>query len=323
MHLDSTKRLVRLVAGMVAPALALIVMLSSSTAEAHFRLLYPPQWIQESDTLGDPQKAGPCGTDSTTPGTPTNDVTTFAPGQKITLHFIETISHDGWYRISLSYANRTDLTDPPYETNPPNCIAKPGLNCLSVDAGIESPVVPPVLADGVLKHSASMTVTPKDWTYDLTLPTQPCAKCTLQVEEIMLNHGVNQADGPFTYHHCADIAIVAGGDGGTTTKGADGGAVVVEIDSGVSSSGTGGAGTSSGTSSAGSSGAGNDASEGAGTGGDDGGTGTSSGDNSSGPSGGGSGGCDASGRGTTPTAGFALLFGGIAAGLRRRRRSRS
>jgi uncharacterized protein (TIGR03382 family) len=303
-------------AAMVAPALALGVTLSSSTAAAHFRLLYPPQWIQESDTLGDPQKAGPCGTDSQTPGTPTNDVTTFAPGQTITLQFTETIAHDGWYRISFSYANRTDLTDPPYQVYPASAGLMAGW---SEDAGIENPPVPPVLADGVFKHLAANTTTPKSYTYDLTLPTEPCTKCTLQVEEIMLNHPVNQTDGPFTYHHCADIAIVAGADGGTTTKGADGGTVVVTFDAGVTGSGSsGGTGTpsgSSGTTGTGSSGG--DADAWPGTGG--GGTSASSGGNGSSPSSGGSSGCDAAGRGTTAAAGLGLLVGAVAAGVRRRR----
>src|SRR6185437_2242755 len=101
-----------LLAGFGAAAL-----LATSDAEAHFRLMYPPQWVQEQDTLGDPQKAGPCGVDSSVSYTMTNAVTTFAPGQKIKVQWQETVAHDGWFRIALSYKNRTDLTDPPYAVN--------------------------------------------------------------------------------------------------------------------------------------------------------------------------------------------------------------
>src|SRR6202034_1167269 len=101
------------------------------------------------------------------------------------------------------------------------------------DAGIEDPPVPPVVLDGVDKHLASSETTlPTPWTATLTIPTEPCAKCILQVEEIMLQHPVNQADGPFTYHHCANIVIAAGGDGGTIAMGADGGIKIVTLDSG-------------------------------------------------------------------------------------------
>jgi hypothetical protein len=323
MHLDALKKHARFAtAGAAACLAAAAVLLSSPNAEAHFQLLYPPPWITQ-DGLGDPQKAAPCGTDSQQPGAPTNDVTTFAPGQTITLHMVEQVAHDGWYRVSVSYANRADLSDPPYETSPAGCTSGPF--CTSIDAGIESPVVAPVIYDGILKHAASVTI-PKDWTYSITLPTKPCDKCTLQVEEIMLNHGVNQADGPFTYHHCADIAIVANADGGTTTKGADGGTVPVTLEAGIagggSSSGGAPGGSSSGSTGAGSSGGDSDASDGTGeaSGGGSGVTSGGSGNGTSGSSGGSSGGCDASGRGTTAVAGFGLLVGAIAAGLRRRRR---
>jgi hypothetical protein len=328
MHLDTVKKLARLAAGMAAPALAASVLLSSSNAEAHFQLIYPPPWIQQ-DGLGDPQKASPCGTDSSTAGTATGDLTTFAPGQKITLQFIEEVAHDGWYRVSLSYANRTDLVDPTYETNPPGCLAtSPGFGCNSVDAGIESPPIAPVLFDGILKHAGTIT-TPKTWTYDMTLPMETCTKCTLQVEQIMLNHPVNQADGPFTYHHCADIAIVAGVDGGTTTTTAkDGGTVVVAVDDGGAQNtvyGSSNGGTIvGGSGGSGSTGTTEDSDAGTGTGSGSTGTGSTTGDNGGGSSSSNSGGCALSGRGTTTAAaGFGLLVGAVAAGFRRRRRPKN
>ena len=323
MDLRNPKKTSRMAAGLTPPCLAAVTLLASSNAEAHFQLLYPPPWITQ-DSAGDPQKPGPCGVDAQNPGTPTNELTSFAPGQKITLHFVEVIPHDGWYRISISYANRADLADPPYQTNPAGCLTNgtAGLLCNSVDAGIESPLVPPVVADGVNKHAGSGIVTPKDWTYDLTLPTQPCAKCTLQVEQIMLNHPVNVADGPFTYHHCADIAIVEGIEGGTTTNTVDGGTVIVPMDDGGNgSSGTGGTASGAGSSGVGSSGA---ASSGAGA---SSGVSTSGASDGGGSSGGGasgsSGGCAASGPGRTATAGVGLLLGALAAAFMRRKRTRT
>jgi MYXO-CTERM domain-containing protein len=320
MHPKSMKtiaRIGRIAAGLAAPAAAAAVLFTSQSAEAHFQLLNPPPWIQQ-DFAGDPQKASPCGTDAQNAGTLTNDVTSYAPGQTVTLHFVETIAHDGWFRISLSYKNRTDLNDPPYQTYASGIMAG-----WSEDAGIENPAVPPVLVDGLFKHTANSITTPKDYTYDLKLPMEPCDKCTLQVEQIMLNHPVNQTDGPFTYHHCADISIVAGADGGTTTMTSDGGRVAVSIDSGVEGTASSGGTTTGGSngSTGGSSGTGTTDDDAGGTAGQSSGSG-STGTSGTGDTGGSSSGCAASGGGgtTTAAAGFGLLVGAVAAGMRRRRR---
>jgi hypothetical protein len=327
MRLDSIANVLARVArrspspALPAFALAVGALFVPTTAQAHFTLDYPPPWIVQ-DSFGDPQKASPCGTDSASPGTPTGEITTFAPGQVITLKFTETVAHDGWYRISISYKDRADLSDPPYQTYSSGLMSG-----WSEDAGIEDPVVAPVVLDGILKHSGATEQTPHSWSYPLTIPDEPCAKCTLQVEEIMLNHPVNQADGPFTYHHCADIAIVAGGDGGTTAKGADGGTIVVTVDGGPPS-GPGTATSSGGSIGSGSGGSGSTGSASGATGDSEGSDGTSDGTGNGGSNGAGasdsgssgSSGCDASGRGTTAAASLGLLVGAAIAGVRRRRR---
>jgi len=222
-------------------------------ASAHFTMDYPPQWIEQQDTLGDPQKIAPCGVDSTVTYTTTNTVSTYAPGQTITVQWTETVAHDGWFRIALSYANRTDLTDPPYSANALG---------LSTDAGIENPPIPPVLVDGLYPHLAADITVPKQYTYALTLPQTPCTKCTLQIIQFMNNHPYNMPGGYF-YHHCADIALVEGAEGGAGMLAHDGGATASSSSGGASSSGAasgtggpngGGTGASSGSAS-GSSGA--------------------------------------------------------------------
>lgn len=232
----------------VAIAVAAAV-LAPARASAHFTMDYPPQWIEQQDTLGDPQKISPCGVDSTVTYTTTNTVTTYAPGQTVTLQWTETVAHDGWFRIALSYANRTDLTNPPYSANALG---------LSTDAGIENPPIPPVLVDGLYPHLAADITVPKQYTYALTLPQQPCTKCTLQIIQFMNDHPYNMPGGYF-YHHCADIALVEGADGGTGMLAHDGG-----------SSGSGNSSTGSGNSSGavpGSSGAATGASNGGSAGG--------------------------------------------------------
>jgi hypothetical protein len=219
----------------------LVGSLIPSVAWAHFTLDYPPSFTVDSDSSGTPQKAFPCGVLSTDTYTPSNMVTMFSPGQKITVKWTEQIAHDGWFRIALSYKDgaafqaTTDFPEPTYSTNAFN---------FSVDAGIESPPVAPVLMDGIDPHTAASITTPKPYAQEITLPTMPCQKCTLQVIQIMLNHPVNPPNNVpgagYTYHHCAFISIQPGGDGGTQIVPDSGGGGMM-----------GGSGSSSGTASAG------------------------------------------------------------------------
>jgi len=238
------------------------LLLSPATASAHFYIDYPdaayypgpsptPWWNQ--DSLGLPQKLGPCGDEfdgTDAGGGPTHVVTPFAPGQTITLQWTEVISHAGWFRIALA-ADRNDFVDPPVQVDS---------NGNSADAGIEDPPIAPVIADGVYKHALG---SPKTWPpYTITLPTTPCAKCTIQIIQIMLDHPSNLGNLPdgapnpdgFLYHHCIDISIGASGSGsggssgsgsgassGSGSSGSSSGAGV--DDAGASSSGSGGAGS--------------------------------------------------------------------------------
>jgi hypothetical protein len=292
-----------------ALGLALGALLVPSNAHAHFNMAYPPPWI-EQNAEGDPQKSPPCGVAPTDPAsayTLTNIVTTFAPGQTVTLKWAETVAHDGWFRILLSYeADRSDLVDPPYAVNAVG---------FSTDAGIEVPPVAPVLVDGLFPHSGLSIAAslPKNYTYDLKLPTKPCAKCTLQIQQVMLNHPYNMPGG-YTYHHCADIAIVAGADGGSVKTLPDGGTEIVVEEAGVADTTDDGGtenGSSGGTAEDGGNGAGSSGNGGSGNG--TGGSGGTKSDSSSG-------GCSASaGTQTTAVAGLGLALGALLAGARRRR----
>jgi uncharacterized membrane protein YgcG len=292
--------------------MAASALLVPSNASAHFTMASPPQWIAENGE-GDPQKSPPCGVASTDPAsayTLTNIVTTFSPGQTITVKWAETVAHDGWFRILLSYeADRSDLVDPPYAVNSFG---------FSTDAGIEVPPVAPVLVDGLFKHTAASVQAslPKSYTYSLKLPTKPCAKCTLQIQQVMLNHPLN-VPGAYTYHHCADIAIVAGGDGGSVATLPDGGTVVVVeeagVDEGDDDGGAGSGGSSGGLKDDGGSGSGSGA----------GGSSNGAGSSSDGTSGGCAAAPSASGTRTAAVAGFGLVLGALVAAGRRRKRTRT
>jgi uncharacterized membrane protein YgcG len=294
---------------MLAAAVAVAIVFVPSIAQAHFTLDYPPEWTVDTDTSGDPQKAFPCGVLSTDTFTMSNMMTTFAPGQTITVQWTEVVAHDGWFRIALSYMNgaelqsTTDFPEPSYATD--NTPAPFGP--YSLDASIENPPVPPVLMDDIAPHTAASVTVPMQYSQAVTLPNMPCSKCVLQVIQIMLNHPVNQPNNvpgaAYTYHHCAFIAIQPNGDGGTQVI-ADAG---TPLDSGSNSSGGGRPDATVGSTSSSGSGSGS----GSGTGGSSGSTGSSSGGATSGGSSGASGsnGAGTSNGGTT-SSGSSMSTGG-------------
>ncbi len=185
-------------------ALALVLVVGSAvashTAEAHFVLQNPPS-MSKQGILGDPQKAPPCGDNGD--AVSTGKVTTYAPGQTITIKLKEMVPHPGHYRVALAVNDPSELPAEPLVT--------PGTTaCGTVE--IDPAPVFPVLADGMLVHTSPMS---GSQTFEVTLPSDvTCDHCTLQVLEFMSNHGLNNPGGCF-YHHCADIAIVGAASGDT------------------------------------------------------------------------------------------------------------
>jgi hypothetical protein len=169
---------------------------------AHFRLLEPASWLEESP-LGDPQWLGPCGGTSADPGKPTGLVTTVRGGGKLHIKVQEMAFHPGFYRIALAVNSREELP------KDPEAVTEPGANGpRSVSGAIQYPWSPPVLADGLFQHTAAFD---KPQETDVEIPNINCGKCTLQVIEFMAAHGRNK-DGDFTYHHCAVLQIHANPD---------------------------------------------------------------------------------------------------------------
>jgi hypothetical protein len=247
-----------------------LLALAPSTATAHFYIDYPdasvypgpspvPWWHE--DSAGSPQKLGPCGDEDDATdagGGPTGVVTPFVAGQTITIQWTEVVSHTGWYRIALATA-RNQFVDPPVAVDSSGN---------SADAGIESPPVFPVLADGIYKHAAGSA--PMTWPpYSLTLPNMTCTKCTIQVIQVMLDHPSNLGNLPdgapnpdgFLYHHCIDISLRAADGGGGEQTGTDSGTTSSE-----SSSVTTGSTRASGSTASGSTAANSATSSGAGSG---------------------------------------------------------
>jgi hypothetical protein len=155
-------------------------------SNAHFRLIEPPQWIEQSQN-GDPQKAPPCGgplADGTSadPGKPTNAVVKVQGGEKLHIKLREPIFHPGFCRIALSVNSRAELPRDP-------------------EPRAEQPPFPPLIANGLWAHTSPVD---KDLETDVEIPNVSCAKCTLQIIEFMANHALTK-DG--YYYHCVDLQI--------------------------------------------------------------------------------------------------------------------
>jgi hypothetical protein len=180
-----------------------MLVLAPTPAVAHFILVEPASWMSQ-DSLGFPEKLGPCGDEEG--GTPTGLVTAYHPGDTVTLTVNEVIFHPGHYRIALATDPSMLPAEPPVTPDSTPCGTVP----------IESPAVYPVLADGVFTHTTAFT---SPQTVQFRLPTDvTCTNCTLQVIEFMSDHGLNVPGGCF-YHHCANISISGEvSDGGNASE---------------------------------------------------------------------------------------------------------
>src|SRR5438552_1203812 len=90
-------RLPRWLAG--ALALLAVSTFAPHPAGAHFFLKDPAAWRMQ-DSLGSPQKLGPCGDDGA--AATTGAITAYQPGDKVVIQLDEMIFHPGHYRVALS-----------------------------------------------------------------------------------------------------------------------------------------------------------------------------------------------------------------------------
>jgi len=173
-------------------ACAATAALFSFNAAAHIELLDPPARYavpaNKSCPCGDGPSNRSCNDtaeESTDPNRSTN-VTTFEAGQTITIHAEEYIDHAGRMRVAFDPdgADFADFND----------------NVLLDEPDPADPTI-------------SQT-NPLGWDFTVTLPTEPCENCTLQVVQVMnVPTDVEYPDPATasTYYTCADIRIVPAG----------------------------------------------------------------------------------------------------------------
>lgn len=162
----------RLLTGtLVAAALALF----AADAGAHIDMISPVP----RHAGGTEQKAGPCGVAGSVRGT---NITTFAPGETITVTWNETVPHPGWYRISFDDNGDDGFIDP-----------------ASIDDVNNSPTV---LLDEITDLDGLQS-----YTQEVTLPNIECDNCTLQLIQVMTDkQGDGWGNNEF-YYRCADLVL--------------------------------------------------------------------------------------------------------------------
>src|SRR5882724_8575981 len=150
-----------------------VVAAAGAPAAAHIKLDSPTPRTNEL-------KAGPCGAAGSTRGT---NISTFLPGQTITVEWDETVDHPGHYRISFDASGADAFPDP----------AQP-------DDGFSTTLVDQI-ADKTGGH----------YTQDVTLPDMECDNCTLQLVQVMT---VSVPYNSF-YFQCADLVLSADAGSGS------------------------------------------------------------------------------------------------------------
>jgi hypothetical protein len=198
-------------------ALAGCSLLCSARAEAHFRLVQPPSWLNE-DSLGGPQKGSPCGPgnamlivgDDVQPVPWSNVVTTFTAGQTVVLQLEETIYHPGYFRVSLARTRAAGATTADF----PNPALTDPVDCHYDAKAVATGAHDNVLADGLFM-AEGQDGTNRSLMPSIKLPDEPCEECSLQVVQVMEGHPGSSC----FYFHCADIRIVAAPALGPTDAG--------------------------------------------------------------------------------------------------------
>lgn len=135
------------------------------------------------------QKTGPCGDAGSMRG---QNITTYRPGETITLEWDETVGHPGHYRIAFDDDGNDVFTNP----------RQPDDN------------FPSTLVDQIVDRDGT-----SHYTQQVTLPNMTCTNCTLQLMQVMTTSV------PYNsfYYQCADIVLAAESDADPEPPVTDGG----------------------------------------------------------------------------------------------------
>lgn len=158
-------------------------------ADAHIHLTKP---LARTDSMTGDQKDQHCGVLNQVRN-PAR-VTTFKPGETITVEWLETIQHPGYFRIAFQPSGDVFRIPPPGPNN-----GFPTENFTGMTDPNNGSIV---LADQIVDGTLSTTV---------TLPNMECTNCTLQFIQVMTDKPPYTIDAASDdiYFNCADITLAA------------------------------------------------------------------------------------------------------------------
>ncbi|MBK8013151.1 MAG: lytic polysaccharide monooxygenase [Deltaproteobacteria bacterium] len=167
------------------------VLLWPATSWAHLGLTTPPSRYGRS-TL----KVGPCGRAG---GVRSTNVTTFRPGEVITVQWDEYVDHPGHFRVAFDVDGDDDFKDP-------TCTA----GCTTTFPTFQFYTDPTILLDNIPDTQGGAS------SVQVTLPNVECDNCTLQVIQVMYDKPPYESPGNDVYYQCADLVLrtIGGTDGG-------------------------------------------------------------------------------------------------------------
>lgn len=204
-------------------------LLLPSIAAAHIHLTFPKS---RTDLATGDQKEQHCGTVGYDRNAHLDRVSTFRPGETITVTWDETINHPGWFRIAFQPDGEV-FGIPPAGAGG----GFPDVSQEGPDAANGSIVLKDRIPDGTLSAQ-------------ITLPNMECSNCVLQFIQVMTDKAPYTTDAASDdiYFNCADLVLSANApdagpqpatDGGPT--GPDAGGSTGEVEGGCST-GAGGSG---------------------------------------------------------------------------------
>jgi hypothetical protein len=171
--------------------IGLLMGTSTVVAAAHVRLEFPiPRYPIPALEDGSNLKQAPCGTAGDHRTTDPSRVSTFRPGEAITVRFKETIDHPGHYRIAFDDDGQDAFVEPASFTDiqaAPSC---------------------PFCRRNRRQSRRRIQV-------NITLPNVECTNCTLQLIQVMTDKPPYVVNTDDVYHQCADIVLSSGA---TTTR---------------------------------------------------------------------------------------------------------
>jgi hypothetical protein len=213
--------------------LSFALLLVPASAAAHIHLTAPQSRI---DTLaGQDQKEQHCGVLNQAR---TTRVTTFKPGETITVTWMETVNHTGWFRIA--FQQNGDTFPIPAASNGPAGNGNPSTYPTKDETGMTDALTGAIILKDRIPDGTLST--------QVTLPNAECNNCTLQFIQLMTDKPDYTTDvaSDDIYFNCADLVLSNGaampdaGGGGVDQDASNGGNNNASTSGGCST--TGGAG---------------------------------------------------------------------------------